>query len=840
LESIKDGSHSKYLDNHILLRIYQDLFLNHFSIFRIHSIFISKIISIFLIFGTGCFADNIDVNGQFLFCGTLTGKVNIWDLSTVRLDRVVNCQKSEAHRDISNIVLSPDRTVFITTSGRSEVSVLWDYSNGLRLRDLRGHDGSINDITFSTDGKYIASCSDTGFEFDLDWSSQYHDMDGTTSIPINEIKKNPSKTVILWEYNNSLKPRYLYGHKSDVNAIAFSPDNQFLITGDAEGKIILWHLTSGQPVHSISSSLGAISALAFYDSENKIVIGHDSGALLLWDFDLGIEVWKSMEKTSAIYSVGCSNDGRFVLCGYWDGTSTLSDALNGSHLKNLSNLSGPISVEFYNDSKHAIIATREGVANIYNLNSGNYLTLNSEGNEWICYTPDNFFAASRYGGQLVSIVKGLDIFSIDQFAAWYNRPDIILSSVGLGSEGLIKHYYARHKKRLDKLKLPIEIPDHNLSIPHVTILKSEQIGGILKLDFLIEEKKSDLASYNIYVNDVPYLGPYGKGISGSSLLCHETIKLSAGLNKIEVTCYNGDGVESFRPVINVNHNIKQPVDLYFLGFGISSYNDSNLDLKYAAKDIIDMGNVFQQMEGNEFHHVYTKTFLNKDVNSENILASKSFFGRANVDDILILFIAGHGLHARTDQATYYYLTYNTNINRLHETAVPYEHFEDLLQNVRARKKMFFIDTCESGDIDEEKKSKYNTWANKRNIIPRSIRGIINISTTLPYNSRQYLFENDRYIYNDLVRRSGAIVFSSCKGWEYSYENDVIQNGYFTEALLNAFSTSQGDRNSDGYLSLDELRYYVLNYVHSSTDGYQNPTVDRDNIYQYIIFPIVDN
>ena len=46
--------------------------------------------------------------------------------------------------------------------------------------------------------------------------------------------------------------------------------------------------------------------------------------------------------------------------------------------------------------------------------------------------------------------------------------------------------------------------------------------------------------------------------------------------------------------------------------------------------------------------------------------------------------------------------------------------------------------------------------------------------------RGLLFCTGKDIYNDLVRRSGAIVFSSSRGGEFSYECDRIRNGYFVE------------------------------------------------------------
>ena len=84
-----------------------------------------------------------------------------------------------------------------------------------------------------------------------------------------------------------------------------------------------------------------------------------------------------------------------------------------------------------------------------------------------------------------------------------------------------------------------------------------------------------------------------------------------------------------------------------------------------------------------------------------------------------------------------------------------------------------MDTCESGELDEESEKNYFYLSNVRGIKARSIRGIIKKASKKTGQKviRKFLLERDRYIYNDLTRRSGAIIFSSSKGGEFSYEKD---------------------------------------------------------------------
>jgi hypothetical protein len=131
-------------------------------------------------------------------------------------------------------------------------------------------------------------------------------------------------------------------------------------------------------------------------------------------------------------------------------------------------------------------------------------------------------------------------------------------------------------------------------------------------------------------------------------------------------------------------------------------------------------------------------------------------------DTFVLFIAGHGVHDGDSAATYYYLTHNADKNNLKGTCANFELIEDLLQGIAPRNKLFLMDTCESGEVDEETTVKAQAIAGARGIKARTTRAFeTSVRTDNKPAPRNFLFQKDRYISTTSRRRGHC--FSSSKG-----------------------------------------------------------------------------
>ena len=86
---------------------------------------------------------------------------------------------------------------------------MWDAKTGQLLRELRGHTGSVNSVTFSLDDKRIVSGSEDG------------------SVRIRDVETGEQQTELL-------------GHTSFVTSVRFSPDGNRIVSGGEDKSVRVW------------------------------------------------------------------------------------------------------------------------------------------------------------------------------------------------------------------------------------------------------------------------------------------------------------------------------------------------------------------------------------------------------------------------------------------------------------------------------------------------------------------------------------------------------------------------------------------------------------------------
>jgi WD40 repeat protein/uncharacterized caspase-like protein len=751
---------------------------------------------------------------------------------------------------MTNGAVSPDGNVIVTLSADRFVR-LWSITGRL-IASLSGHKEYPTGLAYAPNGMYFASGGDevilwsrlgekigevTGFRngagvlaFSPD-SQFLYCGDGAGSVHIYDLKE---KTV-----------RHLKVHDGRVTALAVHPSGRFFATGSAREDVRIWDLDGKLQGESrfdgtTTRPVSAAFALAFSPEGDQLVAATTNPDKTLQIFDLKAQPVDALKVPNAYQggAVAFSKSGRW-LAATVNNTVCLWDWPNRKLVRVLKGHSDFIEgVSFTPDEERLVTAGHDATTRVWRLDNGYSMTLLSRGADWIVYTPDGYFDASHYGGDLVAITRGLDTFGVDQFALQLNRPDLILSRMGIGSPELIDHLRSRYQRRLERSGFRPGAPGLSLETPEVHLLAARQEGKFAQIEAELGSSHYPLQSYQVYVNNVPIHPGQGKPVAGLSARVTEHIELGQGDNKIEISAFNDQGVEALRAHWSALYrpdaqDAKR--DLYYIGFGVSHYRNPALNLQFAQKDVLDLGAALERYSGS-FRRVMAKTYTDDAVTPENLLKAGELLKNAGVDDTVVILVSGHGVYDLSKEATYYYGTYNIDTKNLPGTAVSFAQIESLLRDIAPRRKLLLLDTCESGEMDATTRGELLAKIRDAGLTARTSQAFAQAHPAK--SNRVFLYERDRYIYNDLARRTGSVIFSASHAGEMSFESPKIQNGFFTHEVLAALGSAQADADHDGRISIDELEAFVSVNVALKTGGLQRPIVDRDNINQRFSFPLL--
>lgn len=156
-------------------------------------------------------------DGETIASGSIDQTIRFWDIHTGNQKLGLVSQKGV----ITSIAFSPDGKIIAAGNGRPKNEYnkypdttiqLWNAKTGKEIAAFAGHSTEVLSITFSPDGKTIASgCKD--------------------------------KTVRLWDIHTAQTIATFEGHLHPVYAVAFSPDGKTLASSSGNGTILFWDLS---------------------------------------------------------------------------------------------------------------------------------------------------------------------------------------------------------------------------------------------------------------------------------------------------------------------------------------------------------------------------------------------------------------------------------------------------------------------------------------------------------------------------------------------------------------------------------------------------------------------
>ena len=249
--------------------------------------------------------------------------------------------------------------------------------------------------------------------------------------------------------------------------------------------------------------------------------------------------------------------------------------------------------------------------------------------------------------------------------------------------------------------------------------------------------------------------------------------------------------------ISIKPDKAHSADKYAVIVGIARYADTAggvTSLQFADRDAKDFQEFLLSPDGGSFPKDHVRILLNEDATAQNVRSALfTFLTKAQPQDQVVLYVAGHGAPDPNDPRNLYLLTYDTKLDDMGGTAFPMWQLQDVFTRVlKAKRVITFADTCHSYGFSGERRGKKSN-----NLVNQYVAKAAN--------------DSDR-----------AVITASDIS-QLSYESDKWGGGHgvFTFFLLKGLQ-GEADFNKDGTVTAGELFAFIHDNVDKATAGNQSP------------------
>ena len=384
---------------------------------------------------------------------------------------------------------------------------------------------------------------------------------------------------------------------------------------------------------------------------------------------------------------------------------------------------------------------------------------------------------------MLTVVRGLEVYSIDQFYQTLYRPDLVREKLAGDPDGKVRAAAAK----LDLAKL---IDSGRVPSVAITSHKAQDISpaDLVTLEALLADQGGGIGRAEWRINGITVgVVEQPAATAGQPIALKQAMALDPGENTIELVAYNGANLVASVPararITWTGSEPTAPPRLYVLVVGINDYLDAGLKLTYAVPDAKTLAAALKDAGQGHYEDVIVTHVLDRDATAAKLdQVFADLAAKVRPRDVFLFFAAGHG---KTLDGRYYFiphdLRYHTDQSLVRD-AIGQDRLQAWFARILAKKAVLMFDTCEAGSLTER----------------RQTRGGLEQKAAL----------------GRLIQATGRATLTASTATQEAYEGHG-GHGVFTFALLDALA--RADTNSNGLIELAELIQHVDGLVPAITE-----------------------
>ncbi len=268
--------------------------------------------------------------------------LRVWDVETARIEQAF----PKVNKGIASMDMSADgrlvaagqheklkfKTVFRSfaksgshgdhESAEGPTSVrLWDTATGNEIHELEGHEGTVQMVGFSDNGRLLVSADRNETRL-WETSSGEQLLSFDKSAHMQHVDFLPGdKQVLLWAHGKAgiwslatgeMTTRLsIHGHLTDIRHCEISSNNELVACVTDSNIAYLCSSDSGEVVRKLDGHQSKITAVAFHPLNGQLATASEDKTIKDWDASSGNLIRTLEGHTQTITSLTFSSDGRW-------------------------------------------------------------------------------------------------------------------------------------------------------------------------------------------------------------------------------------------------------------------------------------------------------------------------------------------------------------------------------------------------------------------------------------------------------------------------------------------------------------------------------------------------
>jgi WD40 repeat protein/serine/threonine protein kinase len=226
------------------------------------------------------------------------------------------------------------------------------------ITTLKGHSDSVTSVTYSPDGKQLASGS-------VDTTVRIWDMATMKSIAqlkghknwVNSVTYSPNRkqlasgsydeTVRIWDMATMKSIAQLKGHTHWVNSVTYSPDGKQLASGSRDNTVRIWDMASMKSIAQLKGHTHWVNSVTYSPDGKQLASGSRDNTVRIWDMASMKSIAQLKGHTHWVWSVTYSPDGKQLASGSVDTTVWIWDMATMKFIAQLKGHSASVSSVTY-------------------------------------------------------------------------------------------------------------------------------------------------------------------------------------------------------------------------------------------------------------------------------------------------------------------------------------------------------------------------------------------------------------------------------------------------------------------------------------------------------------